>query len=107
VLEAVTGRTGPCAGALQLAEAFEQYLFENKAPSLELRNTFAKFATWLKQVYKSIKSFMAGRNLRVSDDIRQVFDRMLATEEQIAEAEHVARFEAVYRSADEGHDILL
>jgi hypothetical protein len=85
----------------RFAESFEQYLLEGKAPSVALRPVFARFRSWLIQVYKSLKAFMAGRKLRLSDDVRQVFDRMLATEEQIEEAETQAGFESIYGSAEE------
>ena len=72
------------------AESFEQYLFEGKAPSQELQPLFRRFRSWLINVYKSLKQFMLGRNLQVSDDIRKVFDRMIATDEEIAQAEEAA-----------------
>lgn len=72
------------------AESFEQYLFEGKAPSQELQPLFRRFRSWLINVYKSLKQFMQGRNLQLGDDIRQVFDRLIATDEQIALAEEAA-----------------
>ena len=72
------------------AEAFEQYLFEGKAPSQELQPLFRRFRSWLVNVYKSLKQFMQGRNLQLGDDIRKVFDRMIATDEEIAQAEEAA-----------------
>jgi len=72
------------------AESFEQYLFEGKAPSQELQPLFRRFRSWLVNVYKSLKQFMQGRNLQLGDDIRQVFDRLIATDEQIAQAEEAA-----------------
>ena len=72
------------------AESFEQYLFEGKAPNQELQPLFRRFRSWLINVYKSLKQFMLGRNLQVSDDIRKVFDRMIATDEEIAQAEEAA-----------------
>lgn len=83
------------------AESFEQYLFEGKAPSIELRGTFAAFTGFLKQVYSSLTKFLAGRGLRLSDDVRGVMDRMLASDTQIAQAQELANFEAVYKSAEE------
>jgi len=74
----------------RLAESFEQYLLEGKAPSQELQPLFRKFRSWLVSVYKSLTEFMRGRNLKVSDEVRRVFDRMLATDEQIAQAEEAA-----------------
>mgnify|MGYP000107707752 CR=1 FL=1 len=77
----------------QFARGFEAYAFEGKAPSLELQPFMRRFAAWLKQVYGSIKKFLATRGqaggppMALNDDIRRVMDRMLATEQQIAEAE--------------------
>jgi len=65
----------------KLAEAFEKYLMEGKAPSTNLQSAFAQFAAWLKQIY----NMALGLDIKIDDDIRQVFDRMLATDEQIAE----------------------
>lgn len=80
----------------QFARGFETYLMEGKAPSVELRNAFRTFARWLVQVYRSIRG-----NLKVDldDQMRQVFDRMLATEEQIAAAEARARYEPMFSDA--------
>ena len=38
-----------------LAEAFESYIMEGKAPNEQLRNAFRRFADWLKAVYKAIR----------------------------------------------------
>ena len=71
------------------AESFEKYMLEGKAPSLELAHAFQSFRAWMMQVYKSIKNFLQ-RNPeagQLSDEVRQVFDRMLATQEEIQLAE--------------------
>ena len=83
------------------AESFEQYLFEGKAPSVEMRGVFQRFREFMISAYKSLKAFMAGRGLKVSDEVRGVFDRLIATDEQIAEAQSLANFEAVFKSAKE------
>lgn len=76
------------------AESIEQYVMEGKAPSVELQPLMRRFATWLKSVYGSIKQMLAGRpdaeQTPLNDDIRRVMDRMLATDEQIAQANEVA-----------------
>lgn len=69
------------------AESFEQYLLEGKAPSAELQPLFRRFRAWLVNVYKSLTDFMRGRQLDINDEIRQVFDRLLATDAEIAQAE--------------------
>lgn len=71
------------------AESFESYLFEGKAPSIELQPYFQKFRAWMVSVYRSLKDFLS-RNPeagKLNDDVRAVFDRMLASSEQIVLAE--------------------
>ena len=63
--------------------AFETYLSEGKAPSLELVGVFEKFKGWMKKIYKTLTR----QQMPINDEIRQVFDRMLASEEQINAAE--------------------
>lgn len=65
------------------ARAFEAYLLEGKAPSLALRTVFDGFRSWLLRLYKT----MTGLNVNLTDDVRGVFDRMLASDAAIAEAE--------------------
>lgn len=67
----------------KIASAWEKYLAEGKAPSLELVGAFDKFKTWMTNIYHKL----VGQGVEVSEDIRQVFDRMLASDEQIAQAE--------------------
>jgi len=71
------------------AESFEAYLMEGKAPSIELQRSFQFFRAWLLNVYRSLKDFL-GRHPeagKLNAEVRQVFDRMLATTEQIKLAE--------------------
>lgn len=67
----------------QFARALEAYLMEGKAPSLSLRDVFERVAMWLTRIYKRLTSL----DVTVSDEMRRVFDRMLATDEEIAAAE--------------------
>jgi len=80
----------------QFARGFEAYLMEGKAPSMELRNVFRTFARWLVQVYQVVKGDL---NVKLTDEMRQVFDRLIATEEQIAAAEARAKFEPMFSDA--------
>jgi hypothetical protein len=43
------------------AESVEQYIFEGKAPSVELSGAFSRFVAWMTDVYKSFKQFLASR----------------------------------------------
>ena len=79
----------------QFARGYEAYLLEGKAPSLALRDTFARFTTWLLRVYRSMKML----NVTLTDDIRSVFDRMLASDEAIAEARRVQGFMPAFNDA--------
>ena len=80
----------------QFARGFETYLMEGKAPSIELRNAFRTFARWLSQIYQALRGQL---NVKLDNEMRQVFDRMLATEEQIAAAESRARVEPMFTDA--------
>ena len=64
-----------------IARSFEAYLFEGKAPSAELVSLFQTFRSWLIDVYKSLTSL----NVQLTDEVRGVFDRMIAAEDQISE----------------------
>lgn len=71
------------------ATAAEQYILEGKAPNRELQPVFNRFKKWLLNVYKTIESFVKNNQYAVpiTDEVRQVFDRMLASEQQISEME--------------------
>jgi len=66
----------------QWARGFEAYLMEGKAPSVELRSVFDRLRAWMVSIYRRL----TGLNVKVSDDLRAVFDRLLATDEEIAKA---------------------
>ena len=71
----------------RLAEAGETYIMEGKSPSFELRRVFQKFAEWLKSVYRTLQRSENAAEL--TDEVREVFDRMLAAEDDIAHMERV------------------
>ena len=72
------------------AEAAETYMLEGKAPSKELQPVFNRFKKWLLAVYNAVFSDKRSKNaVPINDEVRQVFDRMLASEEQIAEMERI------------------
>lgn len=79
------GNTGAIGTAQheQFARAFEQYLAEGKAPSLQLQGAFNRFRAWLLRLYRSL----AKLDVQLTDDVRRVFDRMLASDQAIADAE--------------------
>ena len=69
----------------KFAKSFEAYLAEGKAPTRRLQAVFSRFKTWLSGVYQHIKQQL-GVNLDPS--IRSVFDRIYATQDEIARAQH-------------------
>lgn len=82
----------------KFARAFEAYAFEGKAPSVELQSAFRRFRQWLVNVYKNIRNL----NVTINDDLRQVFDRMLATEEEIQVAEDLSQYAPVLKDKETG-----
>jgi hypothetical protein len=72
----------------KFAKGFEAYLAEGKAPSEGLRRVFNQFRRWMTKVYKDIGALQ----VEVSPEIKEIFDRMLATEEEISHAERELGF---------------
>ncbi len=66
----------------QWARGFESYLMEGKAPTSALRRAFANFKVWLVNVYRQMKSL----NVQLTDEVRGVMDRLLATNDEITSA---------------------
>jgi len=64
------------------ARAFEQYLFEGKVPSEELRSVFQTFRRWMLAIYHKV----LGLGIKLDPEIEGVFQRMLATEAEIEDA---------------------
>ena len=69
----------------KFARGMEAYLFEGTAPSEALRGVFSRMARLLKRIYRSLLNL----NVELSDDIRGVFDRLLASDGQIAETSYI------------------
>lgn len=67
------------------AEGFESYMQAGVAPSKDLRRAFAKYRQWMLDVYKTANN---GTGLPPIDpELTEFFDRLLATEQEIAQAE--------------------
>ena len=77
------------------ARGFEAYLYEGKAPSEELRGVFRRFRSWLKQVYQSLKNL----NVELTDEVRSVFDRMFASDEQIQQTQYINGMAPLFEDA--------
>jgi len=103
-----TRRTTLEAGEEQLSHAFELYLSEGKAPTVELGRIFSRFKLWMVRIYKGLAGVQAtyekdyGRPLELSDDVRRMFDRILGADEAVRQAEldlEGAQLEAAVRAA--------
>lgn len=82
----------------QWARGYEAYLMEGKSPSVEMQGVFAKMRAWMISVYKMLR----GLNVNITPEIRQVFDRMLATDDEIAKAKRsTGDGGAVFATADQ------
>lgn len=79
----------------QFARGFEAYLFEGKAPNLEMRSVFARVRDWMVSVYKNLKALQ----VELTDEVRAVFDRMVASDEQIQEAQRAQHMHALFTDA--------
>ena len=80
-----------------VARQFEAYLMEGKAPSVELQGIFSRLRSWLFAVYKKLTAL----NVKLDDDVRQVFDRMLASDEAIQIAEQNRSMMQLFENAEE------
>ena len=86
----------------KFAESFEQYLFSGKAPNVELKTLYQRFASWMKKVYGSLKEFVASHpGAQLTPEVEAVMERMLATEQEIADANEQRNYEALFKIAVE------
>jgi hypothetical protein len=67
----------------QFARGFEAYLMEGKAPSAALRGVFSRFRAWLVSIYRSLDTLQ----VFLTPEVRAVFDRLLAADDEISAAQ--------------------
>lgn len=82
----------------QFARGFEQYLMEGKAPTTALQSLYGRFRAWLVNVYQSISQL----HVQLSDDVRGVMDRMLASQEAIEQSQAARGMLPVFETKPEG-----
>jgi hypothetical protein len=73
----------------RFARGFEVYAATGEAPNETLQSVFENLKKWLVEIYKDIK---ADLGIELSDDLREVYDRLLSASEEI-NAEHKRRQE--------------
>ncbi len=80
------------------AQAFERYAAEGVAPSTRLQAVFDQFRKWLTQIYQALTRLDTTALGRAPQAVREVMDRMLATQADI----DAARAARVAAAPDEG-----
>jgi diguanylate cyclase (GGDEF)-like protein len=80
----------------QFARGFEAYLMEGKAPSLELRSAFARARAWLLGIYRSLRNL----NVTLTPKVRGIFDRLLASDAAIQQAQQTASVSGMFLNAE-------
>ena len=79
----------------KFARANEAYLMEGNAPAPELRGVFQRFKAWLVGVYRDI----ANLDVKLNDDVRAVFDRIYATDQEIEAAKREVDVSSLFLDA--------
>lgn len=64
------------------ARGVERYVMEGKSPSLSLREVFRTMAAWMKSIYRTVSNL----NSPISDEVRGVMDRLIASDAEIEQA---------------------
>ena len=61
------------------ADGFLDYLRNGEAPSADMKSAFQRFKAWLSMIYKGVRNTLP----KISPEVKDVFDRMFATNEEI------------------------
>jgi hypothetical protein len=93
----------------QFAYNYEIYISEGKAPSVGMQKLFDDFSRWIRRAYLSIKNELNevykkqfGKDLPIlTGEVRQVMDRMIASEESISQAEVVRNMMPMFMTQEE------
>lgn len=86
-----------------LARAFERYIAEGVAPSKPLKEVFRRIKKWMLSIYHAIKNL--GKE-QLPEGVRMVFDKMLATDEEINAWAEERGLERLKEQAEEMDDAL-
>ena len=79
------------------ARGVERYFMEGKSPSLKLRQVFTTFKSWLLRIYGVVQNLQTP----ITPEIRDVFDRLIATDDAMADARRANDTEPLFKSAEE------
>lgn len=92
-----------------IASAHEVWFFEGKAPSVELQPVFDRISAWMRKIYNYVATTINdlykanyGRDLPIlNDEVRSVFARMYASEEQVSQAEQVRNMVPMFQTQEQ------
>lgn len=79
------------------ARGFERYAMEGTAPSQALQGAFQRFRSWLIQVYKQLSNL----NVQLTDDVRGVMARMLASDAAIQQAQDARAMGPLFQTPEQ------
>ena len=93
----------------RFARSFESYLMEGKAPAAGLEGAFGRFKSWLVNIYRRLGGGdpargidqAAGFHVALDPEIRDVFDRLLASEDEIKLARERQSLRQLFKSPEE------
>lgn len=80
------------------ARSFEAYFWEGRAPSAELSGAFSRLRAWMVSVYQSLREL----GVELTPEVRSTYDRMLASDAAIEEAQAARVFEPLFKTKPEG-----
>lgn len=88
----------------------ETYLAEGKAPTKRLEKLFRRFAQWMTAIYRDAKAAIEERYQTqfgealptISDEVRRVLDRMVASEDALAESESINSIKPLFDQKPDG-----
>lgn len=80
------------------AESWEKYLEEGNAPSLALQDAFNAFRRWMQDIWNRMKQ--SPQSIELSEDIRGVMDRILASDAEIAQARASQELVSLWNTAE-------
>lgn len=81
----------------KFADAAIGYFLEGKAPTPELRGTFQRMKYWMMTAYQNLQAL----GVKLSPEIRGVFDRLFAGEAAVEEASKVVDLKPMFTTAED------
>jgi len=63
----------------KIADGFLSYIRKGEAPSVDLQSAFGRMKAWFVRIYRGVRDSLP----KINKDVKEVFDRMLATDDAI------------------------